>query len=165
MLVEILVHSVGFSRASDGNPVFGDLTTPYVAYRDTASLETDFAALPAEGSPWPELPVIDFTNNIVVGANLPLDGQVSSDVAVRDARVSETGLDVEVARFGPTVPDEATVSCAAGDALTSPWSLVRIESVIESVLSPHICPVCLNHERGLACSQSVRRPSRCAGCR
>lgn len=132
-LTETLVRSGGFARASDGNPLFGDLATPYVIYRDTASLEADYAALPAEGSPWPELPVIDFTSSIVVGAYLPLDGQVSSDVVVRGARVGETGLEIETARFGPNVLDEASVVCAADDALTAPWTLVRIESIVEPV--------------------------------
>lgn len=87
--VETLVRSGGFSRASNGNPVLGDLSTPYVVYRDTASLNADYAALPVEGIPWLALPVINFTSSIVIGAYLPLDGQVSSDVVVRAARVAE----------------------------------------------------------------------------
>lgn len=132
--VETLVRSGGFSRASNGNPVLGDLASPYVVYRDAESLNADYAALrPAEIASWPALPIIDFTSSTVIGAYLPLNGSVSSDVVVRGARVAESGLEIEVARFGPNVPDEESVSCPAGAALTAPWTLARIDSVVEPV--------------------------------
>lgn len=131
--VETLVRTTGFSRASNGSPVFGDQSSPFVIYRDTASLEADFAMLPAEGMPWPALPSIDFSNSIVIGAYLPLNGSVSSDVHVRSASLDETGLAIEVARYDTETPDEASVECAAAEALTAPWALVRIDSVAEPV--------------------------------
>lgn len=130
---ETLVRAAGFSRAGNGDPVFGNLPTPYVIYRDSDSLEADYARLPAEGTPSPALPSINFTSSLVVGAYLPLDGQVSSDVVVRGARTTPNGLEIDVARFGPSVPDEVSVNCAADDALTAPWTLVRIDSVVEPI--------------------------------
>ena len=135
VLVEQLVRTEGGARASNGNPVFGDLETPYVVYRDIASLTADFAMLPPEEIPWPELPTIDFTNSIVVGAYLPLDFAISSDIVIRNARVADTGLEIEVAHFGPNVPDEVpTDNCGADAALSAPWTLVRIESVVEPII-------------------------------
>ncbi len=131
--VETLLRTPGFTRASDGSPVFGELSSPFVVYRDHASLDADYALLPAEDSPLPALPTIDFSNSIVIGAYLPLDGSVSSDVFVRGAWVDETGLDIAVSRFDSSIPDEASIDCAAADALTAPWTLVRIDSVAEPV--------------------------------
>ena len=135
VLIEKLVRTVGGARASNGNPVFGDLETPYVVYRDIESLTTDFAMLPPEVIPWPELPTVDFTSSIVIGAYLPLDFSVSSDTVIRNARVADTGLEIEVAHFGPNVPDEVpTDNCGADAALSAPWTLFRIESVVEPVI-------------------------------
>ena len=132
--IDTIVRTEGFSRASNGNPVFGDLSSPYVIYRDAESLEADYAQLPAESTQWPALPDIDFTTSIVVGAYLPLNGQVSSGVIVRTARTTSNGLAIDLARFGPEVPEEApSDNCAAGDALTAPWTLVRIDSVVEPI--------------------------------
>ena len=127
------MRTIGSSRASNGDPVFGDLSSPYVIYRDAESLEADYAQLPAEGSPWPDLPDIDFTTSLVIGAYLPLDSNQSSDVTVRGAQITSNSLIIDIARFGPDVPDEASVSCSAATALSAPWTLVRIDSVVEPV--------------------------------
>ncbi len=133
--VETFVRTDGGSRASNASPVFGDLETPYVVYRDTESLSADFALLPEEESPWPELPPIDFTNSIVIGAYLPLDSAISSDIVVRHARIAATGLEIEIAHFGPDVPDDIEAgNCGADSALSAPWTLVRIESTVEPVI-------------------------------
>lgn len=132
--IETLIQTGGGSRASSGNPVFGDLASPYVVYRDNESLSSDYAALPEETTPWPVLPTIDFTNSIVVGAYLPLDGSISSYIVVRGAKVTDTGLEIEVARFGTEVPDEAASNgCGAGAALSAPWTLVRVDSVVATI--------------------------------
>jgi len=133
--IESLVRTSGGSRASNDNPVFGDLETPYIVYRDIESLRNDYALLPPEEIPWPELPAIDFSNGIVIGAYLPLDSNISSDIFVRNAKVVDTGLEIEVAYYGPNVPDEGpTSNCVVADALSAPWTLVRIESVVEPVI-------------------------------
>lgn len=110
---------------------------PFKIYRDAESLQADYASLPAEGQPWPPLPAIDFSQSVVIGYYLPLDSQVSSDVVVRGAYASSAGLHINVARFGQDVPDPALngdiVACAAGDALTAPWTLARIDSVLEPI--------------------------------
>lgn len=132
--IEALVRTVGSSRASDGNPALGDLATPYVIYRDAESLNADIALLPVEETQSTTLPPIDFSNNIVVGIYLPLDSSISSDVVVRNARESDTGLEIEAAYFSPNIPnDTAASNCAADAALSAPWTLVRIESVEEPV--------------------------------
>jgi len=134
--IETLVRSGGGSRPglANGTPVFGDLASPYVLYRDAESLNADYAALrPAEISSWPALPIIDFSSSTVIGAYLPYNGSVSSDIVVRGTRVAESGLEIEVARFGPHVPDEASANCPADAALSAPWTLVRIDSVVEPV--------------------------------
>lgn len=128
--VETLLRSGGGERAGSADPVFGDLATPYVIYRDIESLDADYALLP-ESNNLPDLPEIDFTNSIVIGAYLPLDGQISSDVFVRRAHESQAGLEIEIARFGKDVPDESNTVCAAADAMSAPWTLVRIDSVLE----------------------------------
>jgi len=130
---QTLVQTTGGTRASNGDPIFGDLSPPYVIYRDAKSLETDYATLPVEETSWPALPGIDFTSSIVVGVYLPLDGSISSDVVVRGARVSSYGLEIEIARFSPNVPDDASINCAADTALSAPWTLVIIDSVVEPI--------------------------------
>lgn len=52
---------------------------------------------------------------------------------IRAARIIDLGLDVEVARFGPEVVDDTMVACAAAEALTAPFTLVRIDSVVEPI--------------------------------
>ena len=111
-------------------------STQFVVYRDAASLNADLAAAqPAEFEVYNrvELPVIDFDSSIVVGAYLPFDPQQNSDVLVRGVRVAESGLEIEIAHFGPHVPDETTLRCGGDDAESAPWTLVLIDSVIEPV--------------------------------
>ena len=111
-------------------------STQFVVYRDAASLNADLAAAqPAEFEAYNrvELPVIDFDSSIVVGAYLPFDPQQNSDVLVRGVRVAESGLEIEIAHFGPHVPDETTLRCGGDDDESAPWTLVLIDSVIEPV--------------------------------
>lgn len=64
---------------------------------------------------------------------VPLDPQEPSDVLVRSARIAESGLEIEIAHFGRHVPDEASAICGANDSENAPWTLVRIDSLIEPV--------------------------------
>ncbi len=134
---ETLVRVGGFTRAGAFTPVVTDPAMLFKIYRDADSLRTDLASLPAEGQAWQSLPAIDFSQSLVIGYYLPLDSQVSSDAVIRGAYVSSAGLQIDIARFGPDIPDpalnEGNAACAAGDALTAPWTLARIDSVLDTV--------------------------------
>ena len=133
--VETLVRTTGGSRAGNGDPVFGDLSTPYVIYRDAESLEADYILLPAETAQWPTLPpAVDFERSIVVGAYLSFNPSQSSDVVVRGAHVSSSGLEIDVVRIDQNIrDDEASGNCGSNAALSAPYTLVRVDSVVEPV--------------------------------
>ena len=134
---ETLVRSDGNSRANSFDFTNSQPSAQFVVYRDAASFNADYAALDAEAeaaeNSLSELPIVDFDSSIVIGAFLPPDGQQTSDVLVRSARVASSGLEIEIAHFGLHVPDEASVFCPANDSPSAAWTLVRIDSVIEPV--------------------------------
>ena len=136
---ETLVRSDGNSRANSFDFTNSQPSAQFVVYRDDASFNADYAALDAAAeaeaaeNSLSELSIVDFDSSIVIGAFLPPDGQLTSDVLVRSARVASSGLEIEIAHFGLHVPDEASVFCPANDAPSAAWTLVRIDSVIEPI--------------------------------
>ena len=130
---ETLVRTLNFGRSLNLVLTGSQPPTRFVVYRDAASLNADLAEMLGDETLWPELPVIDFDKSIVIGAYLPFDPQEASDVLVRSARIAEPGLEIEIAHFGRHVADEASAICGANDSENAPWTLARIDSVIEPV--------------------------------
>ena len=110
-----------------------DAARRFVAYRDQASLDAEYAVLRERlGDALGPTPIVDFTRYTVVGAFLALESYQGSEVTVRAARATADGLEVLVATR-EAVPDELTGPCYFDAALSAPFVFARVESRAEPV--------------------------------